>query len=535
MSRNSLLGLKRIFFDRIFLRSYWTWRKHPAIIVPSMLQSGLSLILQSVITLAVMLLLISEPADTQLARLFAAMISSRSGGLLGVLLNPAFWFTNIPLSTGVVVALILVALLGGGWVYSSEYGIYLEAWNSESVPISSVVSNGSRRWISMAWTLLLSNLVTWGPAAIGLGLIVASLANIISPAGVVALLAASYAFQPLFFASLILSVFTVYSYPAVVVDGASGMGAVRRSFRVASQNLGLTLTYSIVRIIFQGLLLLVTYLANGLGVAASLSTAFIVVTLSFILTPMLHLTKSMIYYHAGQSVAETPFQISNLLWQDVMRMLPRAVWLKIRAGLGEGLRFVVGPRNLPFHAASLAALAIGIYMGYNVSVSGVGSSLLGLGAQPGHGNPDFRQFTAATPVDGVAIFLNNWFVSFATAFSGLGFGAPSFISIMFTGFTLGVLVGPQLSPSLTMFSAAILPHGIIEIPSFLLAGSAGMRLGYAALKTKFRPGPESDAYLSKTMRLAVYVVVGLAPLFFIAGLIEADVTPFVMKMFGWTF
>jgi len=37
------------------------------------------------------------------------------------------------------------------------------------------------------------------------------------------------------------------------------------------------------------------------------------------------------------------------------------------------------------------------------------------------------------------------------------------------------------------------------------------------------------------MRLAVYVVVGLAPLFFIAGLIEADITPFIMRMFGWTF
>jgi uncharacterized membrane protein SpoIIM required for sporulation len=33
----------------------------------------------------------------------------------------------------------------------------------------------------------------------------------------------------------------------------------------------------------------------------------------------------------------------------------------------------------------------------------------------------------------------------------------------------------------------------------------------------------------------VYVVVGLAPLFFVAGLIEADVTPWIMRMFGWTF
>jgi len=54
------------------------------------------------------------------------------------------------------------------------------------------------------------------------------------------------------------------------------------------------------------------------------------------------------------------------------------------------------------------------------------------------------------------------------------------------------------------------------------------------LKTKFRHGPESVEYLSKTLRLAVYVVVGLAPLFLIAGLIEADITPSIMKMFGWT-
>jgi len=497
-----------------------------------MLQGGLSLILQSVITLAVMVLVTSDPANSQLGRLLAQIISP-SSGLLGVILNPTFWFTNIPLAAAVVVSLGLVALVGGGWVYSSEYGMYLEAWNNESVPISSVVSNGSKRWKQMAWTLLVSNLVTWGPAAIGLGLIVASIANINSAAGVVGLLVGSRAFLPLFFASLILSVFTVYSYPAVVVDGASGMGAVRRSFRVASHNLGLTLTYSIVRLVFQGILLVVLYFVSGLGV--TLAAPFVTVTLSFLLTPMLHLTKSMIYYYAGQSVAEMQFQISSPVWQDVFRKLPRAVWLRIRAGLGEGLRFVVGPRNSPFHLASLAAFVIGIYLGYNVSVNGVGSSFLSFGYQPGHGNPDFRQFTAATPFVGLAIFLNNWFVSFATAFSGLGFGAPSFISILFTGFTLGVLVGPQLSPSVTMFSAAILPHGIIEIPSFLLAGSAGMRLGYAALKIKFRPGPESDEYLSKTLRLAVYVVVGLAPLFLIAGLIEADITPFIMRMFGWTF
>jgi stage II sporulation protein M len=148
------------------------------------------------------------------------------------------------------------------------------------------------------------------------------------------------------------------------------------------------------------------------------------------------------------------------------------------------------------------------------------------------------------PSLGADIFLNNWLVSIATALSGLGFGAPSFLTIMFNGFILGVLV--PLS-TLTMLFAAILPHGIIEIPSFILAGSMGIKLGYAALRRLLGgPNPQSDAavealssgsddYLSRTLRQTVYVVVGLAPLFLIAGLIEADVTPIIMRMFGWTF
>jgi len=530
MSREALLGLKRIFFDRILQRSFWTWRKHPAIIIPTMLGSALQLILQSVLTLALMLLLTSWALAGSLT---GFLTEYNSSGLVGVFLDPAFSLTLHPVLAVALVALVLVAVLGGGYVYSAEYGMYVDAWNRDSVPVRSVLENGSRRWKPMAWTLLLSNLITWGPAVIGYLLIIASAASVNSTAGLVAVLAASSVFQPLLFASLILAVFTVYSYPAVVVDNVSGLRAVRHSFRVASHNLGITLTYALIRIIFQALLLLVVLLASVIGLPL---TSLITLVLSFLLTPILHLTKTMIYYHAGSSVPEMPFQISNPIWQDIFRRLPRAAWRKIKMGLSEGFRFVVGPRNLPFHILSTLAFALGIYIGYYVSINGVASYFLSLGYQPGHGNSLLAQLPLpALPALGIDIFLNNWLVSIATGLSGLGFGAPSFITIMFNGFILGVLVAPQLSPSLTMFFAAILPHGIIEIPSFVLSGSVGLKLGYAALKVRFHRGPENDEYLSKTLRLAVYVVVGLAPLFLIAGLIEADITPTIMKMFGWTF
>src|SRR5207245_9280650 len=263
--------------------------------------------------------------------------------------------------------------------------------------------------------------------------------------------------------------------------------------------------------------------------------------LSLLLTTILPSTKTMIYYYAKPDVPEMPFELSNPIWYDIRKRLPRAVWLKIRAGLSEAARFAVSPRNLPFYLLSLPAFGIGILLGDYISVDGVKSYLVSNGYVPGRGNPLLNQVLG--PSLGADIFLNNWLVSIATALAGLGFGAPSFLTIMFNGFILGVLV--PLS-TLTMLFAAILPHGIIEIPSFILAGSMGIKLGYAALRRLFRGPTEdgnlavetssnSDDYLSRTLRQTVYVVVGLAPLFLIAGLIEADVTPIIMRMFGWTF
>ena len=491
-----------------------------------MLGTALSVIEQSIITMALIGLL----TNLAMRGLLPGFLSQlgQPGGILSVFGNSAYASAVIPLTVASVVGIITVAIIGGGFVYSSEYGVYLQAWNTDNVPVGSVIENGSRNWKPMAWTFFLSNLITWGPAALVYGLVLLSALSARSLAGAATLLITSQLVYPALAASLILAIFTVYSYPAVIVDKASGLRAIKNSFGAASHNFGVTLTYCLVRILFQILLTLMVLLASYISVPLSSLSA---VLLSLLLTPILHSTKTMIYYQANPNLPEMDFRLSNPVWYDISRRLPNATWLKIRAGLVEAARFVIGPKNLPFHLLSVLAFIIGILVGNYVSTNGVASWLLSQGYVPGQGNPVLRQ-VLQRPALGIDIFLNNWLVSIATGLAGIGFAVPSFATILFNGFILGVIL--PLSPNLTMFLAAILPHGIIEIPSFVLAGSIGIKLGYAAWKTRIG-GTDSKDYLAHTLRQTVYIVVGLAPIFLIAGLIEADVTPLIMRMFGWVF
>lgn len=85
-----------------------------------------------------------------------------------------------------------------------------------------------------------------------------------------------------------------------------------------------------------------------------------------------------------------------------------------------------------------------------------------------------------------------------------------------------------------MVLAALLPHGIIELPSFVIAASAGIKLGhkfYIHLKSKDEASTLEFQHVTKQ---TVYIVIGLSILFLVAGIIEATITPEVMKLSGWS-
>jgi uncharacterized membrane protein SpoIIM required for sporulation len=119
--------------------------------------------------------------------------------------------------------------------------------------------------------------------------------------------------------------------------------------------------------------------------------------------------------------------------------------------------------------------------------------------------------------------INNVYVSFL-AFSG---GAAAMVPGIFVLAVNGIYIGQAAAWMITegrgtTFFTLIAPHGLLEITSIVLAGSAGLRLGWTLLV----PGDDRtrvDA-MAEEGRRAGAMVLGLVACFGVAALIEGFVT-----------
>ncbi len=88
------------------------------------------------------------------------------------------------------------------------------------------------------------------------------------------------------------------------------------------------------------------------------------------------------------------------------------------------------------------------------------------------------------------------------------------------GLVGGIMIGNGRSD---VFFGLITPHGLLELTAVFVAAGFGLRIGWAWIA----PGPlrTRGRALAQTAREGMLVAVGLVPVLFISGLIEAFVTP----------
>jgi len=295
-----------------------------------------------------------------------------------------------------------------------------------------------------------------------------------------------------------------FARPAVVIEDAGVVAAIRNALAFVRSNLAVAIGYGT--------------LAIGLVIAANIATSAFsqlgavtvttLIPLVFVF-PLLDLVKTRLYA-ADAGVALSPPEAPET------DRLPR-----LRAGFerGWGELRAFTRQHLGLVAISTVVLAAGVVVGFWAGAQVDDLFAASIEARLDQQGPVGAFFNYAA---------NNWSVAAGQSLSGLVFGIPTIVSLAFNGANVGFLYQLEVDPEILL--AFVLPHGIIEIPALLLSGALGLHLG--RLGWGYAYGSVDRERLAEGIDRGFQVLVGLAILFLLAAVIEAFVSPYYWRLLG---
>jgi len=138
------------------------------------------------------------------------------------------------------------------------------------------------------------------------------------------------------------------------------------------------------------------------------------------------------------------------------------------------------------------------------------------------------QVAGANPLElCIKIFSNNIEASLILFLGGASFGIFTILIMSLNGIVIGAIMEIVLKDHSPAFvAAAILPHGIFEIPGFVLAGALGIMLSQALVNEYYGQGDAA----SEAARLSRLFLLLVLPLITVAAIVEAFITPHVIQL-----
>jgi uncharacterized membrane protein SpoIIM required for sporulation len=128
-----------------------------------------------------------------------------------------------------------------------------------------------------------------------------------------------------------------------------------------------------------------------------------------------------------------------------------------------------------------------------------------------------------SPVLSSAVTTNNIIVAFQACAFGVTFGIGTLYVLVVNATMLGGIAGAFGNSGIeSVFWTTVWPHGALELSAIVVAGGAGLRLGYSlwcpGARTRRRALREESVEAAK-------LAIGLIPAFVVAGFFEGFITP----------
>lgn len=127
------------------------------------------------------------------------------------------------------------------------------------------------------------------------------------------------------------------------------------------------------------------------------------------------------------------------------------------------------------------------------------------------------------------VFLKNGVTSFFIIISGVIFGFLPVVSLISNGEILGVLANFTLEKSsIFYFLLGILPHGVIEIPCFLISSAIGLKIGKTLIKKIFGKGGSLKEELNLGLNTFLRIILVFL---FLAAIIEVLISSELLRIY----
>ena len=138
------------------------------------------------------------------------------------------------------------------------------------------------------------------------------------------------------------------------------------------------------------------------------------------------------------------------------------------------------------------------------------------------------QITVGDPVDMcVKLLANNLEACIMLFLGGASFGILTLFILGLNGLVIGSVTEiVSQGHSAAFIAAALLPHGIFEIPAFIIAGALGFCMAQSLIAEWYGAGDTGEDARKYARLFLLYVL----PLITIAAFVEAFITPAVIQL-----
>jgi stage II sporulation protein M len=133
----------------------------------------------------------------------------------------------------------------------------------------------------------------------------------------------------------------------------------------------------------------------------------------------------------------------------------------------------------------------------------------------------------ATPEIFIRLLTNNLEACVLLFLGGASFGILTIFVLTLNGILIGsILEIVHQDHTIVFVAAAILPHGIFEIPAFIFSASLGILLAQSLIAEWYHGGDTAGEARGFARLFIVYVI----PLVVIAAFVEAFITPIIIHL-----